>query len=56
MEHFRASGEDILAFLTRQQEVDKEIVESVLLELKKEPLAKVSELCNAVKNILIVRI
>jgi len=50
MEHFRASGEDILAFLTRQQEVDKEIVESVLLELKKEPLAKVSELCNAVKK------
>lgn len=50
IEDFRASGEDMLAFLTPQRKVDSEVVEAVLLELKKEPLAEVSELCNGVKK------
>ncbi|MEW6606558.1 MAG: hypothetical protein AB1414_03755, partial [bacterium] len=50
IEHFRATGEDMLAFLTRQRKVDKEVVSAVLLELRKEPLAEVNEICELVKR------
>ncbi|MEW6621338.1 MAG: hypothetical protein AB1422_18740 [bacterium] len=47
----------MLAFLTRQRKVDKEVVEAVLLELRKEPLAEVNELCELVKKgVLVERI
>ena len=49
VEHFRIC-EDMHTFLTRQRKVDRKVVESVLLELRKEPLAEVSELCEVVKR------
>jgi transposase-like protein len=43
-ESFIASGRDFLTFLNRKRKVNDSVVSAVLDELKKDPLAKISEL------------
>ncbi|MFH1097858.1 MAG: hypothetical protein V1749_10230 [Candidatus Desantisbacteria bacterium] len=50
MEEFRDCGEDIFACLSRKRKVDKIVVEVVAEELKKHPLAKTKELCDAANS------